>query len=214
MASKSDEQVSEPVHDLLCQALETEIGGVAVYRMAVLCAEPAELKEEWQHYLEQTERHVEIVRGIFESLGLDPEATTPGRSIVRDKAQGLVSAMRKALKDAPHMAPVVAAECVHDAETKDHQNWELIGELSKSLGGELGRLLGDAYDEVEDEEDEHLYHTRGWCRELSLASLGLPAVFPPPEEERDVKTAAEQADVEQDRKAPAKAKRTRAARTA
>jgi hypothetical protein len=214
MASKSDVRLTEPVVDLLCQALETEIGGVAVYRMAVLCAEPEELKQEWQHYLEQTERHVAIVRGMFDALGLDPEATTPGRSIVRDKAQGLVSAMRKALKDAPQMAPIVAAECVHDAETKDHSNWELIGELAKSADGELGRVLGDAYEQVEDEEDEHLYHTRGWCRELWLANLGLPAEFPPQEEERDVKTAAQQADVEQDRKLPAKAKRTRAARTA
>jgi rubrerythrin len=201
MAPKS---LEKPVHDLLCQALETEIGGVDVYRLAVLCAENDDLKEEWQKYLEQTERHVEIVRGMFASLDLDPEATTPGRAIVRDKGQALVSAMRKALKDAPDMAQVVAAECVVDAETKDHQNWELIGELSKSLTGEVARVFTEAYDEVEDEEDEHLYHTRGWCRELWLDSLGLPAVMPPPEEERDVKTAKEAADVEQERKAPKK----------
>ena len=42
-----------------------------------------------------------------------------------------------------------------------------------------------AYQQVEDEEDEHLYHTTGWSRELWIASLGLPAVLPPPEEEKD-----------------------------
>jgi hypothetical protein len=42
---------------------------------------------------------------------------------------------------------------------------------------------------VEEEEDEHLYHTTGWTRELWLGRLGLPAVLPPPEEKRDVKTA-------------------------
>jgi len=42
---------------------------------------------------------------------------------------------------------------------------------------------------VEDEEDEHLYHTTGWCRELWIESLGMPAVLPPPEEEQEVKTA-------------------------
>ena len=199
MATKS---IEEPVRDLLCQALETEIGGVAVYRMAVLCAANDALGKEWKKYLEQTERHVEIVREMFEELGLDPEATTPGRSIVRDKGQALVSAMRKALKDAPAAAPVVAAECVVDAETKDHQNWELIGELARARGGEIGRVLGAACAKVEDEEDEHLYHTRGWCRELWLASLGLPAVMPPPEEERDVKTGLEAARVEAERKTP------------
>ena len=201
--------VEKPVQDLLCQALETEIGGVAVYRMAVLCAENEELKEEWQKYLQQTERHVEIVRELLEGLGLDPEATTPGRSIVREKGQALVSAMRRALKDAPAAAQVVAAECVVDDETKDHQNWELIGELAKALGGEPGRMLGEAHAVVEDEEDEHLYHTRGWCRELWLDSLGLPAEMPPPEEEQDVKTAVDAARVEQKRKAPKKVTRER-----
>ena len=45
------------------------------------------------------------------------------------------------------------------------------------------------YEEVEDQEDEHLYHTKGWCRELWLESLGLKAVLPPPEERKHVKTA-------------------------
>jgi hypothetical protein len=172
--------------------------------MAVLCADHDELKTEWRTYLAQTQRHVEILRGVFEALGLDPEATTPGRSIVRDKGQALVSAMRKALKDAPHLAAVVAAECVVDAETKDHANWELIGELAKKLDDSLGAALADAHAQVEDEEDEHLYHTRGWCRELSLASLGLPAVFPPPEEQQDVRTAVDAAHAERARKTPSK----------
>lgn len=197
-----DKPVSQPVHDLLCQALETELGGVAVYRMAVLCADNDDLREEWQQYLQQTERHVEIVRGVFETLGLDSEATTPGRTIVREKGQCLVNAMRKALKDAPKAAQVVAAECVIDAETKDHLNWQLIGELSKRLDGEIARALGEAHAEVEDEEDEHLYHTRGWCRELWFGTLGLPAQMPPPEEKKDVKTALEAARVDANRKVP------------
>jgi hypothetical protein len=194
----------QQVIDLLCQALETEIGGVAVYRMAVLCARNAELQEEWKRYLAQTERHVEILRDLFEELSLDPEMTTPGRVIVRDKGQMLVTAMRKALKDAPLAAQIVAAECVVDAETKDHSNWQMIGELSQSLENGVGRALEHAYDQVEDEEDEHLYHSRGWCRELWLEGLGLPAVFPPPEEERDVHSAEEAADAEKTRKSPKK----------
>ena len=53
---------------------------------------------------------------------------------------------------------------------------------------------------VEDEEDEHLYHSKGWCRELWIASLGLPAVLPPPEEEKDVKSALDAAKAEEERK--------------
>ena len=75
------------------------------------------------------------------------------------------------------------------SETKDHLNWELIGQIAEKVKGPEAQILKEAYDEVEEEEDEHLYHTTGWARELWIASLGLPAVLPPPEEERDVKTA-------------------------
>jgi ferritin-like metal-binding protein YciE len=186
------------------------MGGVEVYRMAVLCARNAELKEEWTKYLAQTERHVQIVRGIFEAIGLDPEATTPGRLIVRDKGKGLVSAMQKALKDAPLAAQIVAAECVVDAETKDHLNWQLLGALAGSATGAARTALTEAYEEVEDEEDEHLYHTKGWCRELWLEALGLEAQLPPPEEERDVKSAAGAAQAEQKRKGEIEKKSRRA----
>jgi len=49
--------------------------------------------------------------------------------------------------------------------------------------------LKKAHEEVEEEEDEHLYHSMGWARELSIQALGMPAVLPPPEEEKHVKTA-------------------------
>jgi rubrerythrin len=197
------------IDDLLCQALETELGGVEIYRMAILCAKNEDLKEEWTKYLAQTQHHVEVVRGVFAALGLDPEATTPGRVIVRDKARALLSAMQKALKDAPQAAQIVAAECVVDAETKDHSNWNLIGALAENSTGVMKKVLTAAYEEVEDEEDEHLYHTKGWCRELWLESLGLPAVLPPPEEKRDVKTAGEAARAAAERKPKPKAARAR-----
>jgi rubrerythrin len=181
------------IEELLYQALETEMGGVEIYRMALLCARNEDLKEEWTKYLAQTEGHVKVVRGLFDELGLDPEATTPGRQIVRDKAKALLSAMQKALKDAPLAAQIVAAECVVDAETKDHANWELIGSLAAGSNGAMKKALTAAYDRVEDEEDEHLYHTKGWCRELWLESLGLTAQLPPIEEKRDVKTAVDAA---------------------
>jgi len=75
------------------------------------------------------------------------------------------------------------------AETKDHLNWDLIGEAAKKAKGDTARALKEAHDQVEDEEDEHLYHTAGWTRELWIESLGMPAVLPPPEEVKDVETA-------------------------
>ncbi|MEO6390734.1 MAG: hypothetical protein ABIP75_02710 [Pyrinomonadaceae bacterium] len=181
---------TEQRNELLYQALETELGGVQIYTTAITCAVNEELKEEWEKYLEQTTHHVEVVTGIFETLKLDTETETPGRSVVRHIGESLVKAMQMAKKAGdPKAAELVAAECVVLAETKDHLNWELIGEVAKKEKGEAGKALKAAHEEVENEEDEHLYHTTGWTRELWIESLGMPSVLPPPEEEKDVKTA-------------------------
>jgi len=101
-----------------------------------------------------------------------------------------VKAMEMALEAGqPAAAELVAAECIVHAETKDHLNWELLGFALKSAKGELRETLEEAHDEVEEQEDEHLYHTKGWSRELWIQALGMPAVLPPPEEAKDVKTA-------------------------
>jgi len=181
---------NEQLHQLLYEALETEMGGVQVYKTAIRCAVNEELKEEWQEYLQQTEKHVEIVRETCQKFGLDLNSETPGRQVVRHIGQSLVKAMEMALQAGkPEAAQIVAAECVVEAETKDHLNWELISEATKKLKADERKTLKNAVEQVEEEEDEHLYHTKGWCRELWLESLGLPAVLPPPEEEKDVKTA-------------------------
>ena len=180
----------EQLTELLYQSLETEIGGVQVYTTALKCALNEDLKEEWEKYLEQTQNHVEIMEEVLTSLGLDPGAETPGRQVVRHIGESLVKAMEMALQSGePAAAQLVAAECVVHAETKDHMNWELMGEAAKELKGEEAEVLADAVSEVEEEEDEHLYHSMGWTRELWIESLGMPAVLPPPEEEKDVKTA-------------------------
>jgi hypothetical protein len=57
------------------------------------------------------------------------------------------------------------------------------------LQGDRKAVLMAACEEVEDQEDEHLYHSKGWSRELWLDSLGLEAVLPPPEERQQVTTA-------------------------
>jgi len=180
----------EQLHELLYQALETERGGIQVYQTALQCTVNEELKKEWQEYLEQTEKHEHILREFFDTLHLNPEQETPGRQVVRHIGQSLVTAMEMALSVGKlEAAQLVAAECVVVAETKDHLNWELISEVADELKGTAAKALKAAYQQVEDEEDEHLYHTTGWSRELWIESLGLPAVLPPPEEEKEVKTA-------------------------
>jgi rubrerythrin len=192
--------------DLLYQALETEKGGVQIYSTALRCALNQDLREEWNKYLDQTKTHVQVVTDILRELGLNPNVETPGRKVVRYIGTSLVKAMELALRCAdPQAAQIVAAECVVLAETKDHLNWELIGELAKNT--DAAALLKPAYEQVEDEEDEHLYHTTGWTRELWIQALGMPAVLPPPEEVKKVETAIEAAKAKKSRAPKARAKK-------
>ena len=189
---------TKQMEELVLQSLEHEMGGVEVYTEAISCAVNKDLKEEWQEYLEQTLTHVEALQSICKALGLDAKRETPGREIVRGLGQSLVAAMKKAKAAGdPAAAELVACECVVLAETKDHLDWELLGKCAEQLEGPQAKALKEAYDEIEEQEDEHLYHTKGWCRELWIQSLGLKAVLPPPEEQRNVKTAIGAARAEQ-----------------
>jgi rubrerythrin len=180
----------EQLDELIYQMLETEREGIQVYETALRSVVNDELREEWEEYLEQTKNHERIVLALMEKLGLDPEQETPGRGVVRHIGESLVQAMEMARKSASaEAAQLVACEAVVQAETKDHLNWELLHEASEKASGEDKKAVTEACEQVEEQEDEHLCHSTGWCRELWIESLGLPAVLPPPEEEKEVKTA-------------------------
>lgn len=180
----------DQLNELLLQSLETERGGVQIYRTALKCAINDDLRSEWEEYLEQTTRHEQIMTDVVTTLGIDPEMDTPGRQVVRHIGESLVAAMEMALESGPpEAAELVAGECVVNAETKDHLNWELIGMAAEQADKKTAKVLAEACEEVEEEEDEHLYHSTGWTRELWLQSLGMAAVLPPPEEQKNVVTA-------------------------
>jgi rubrerythrin len=187
----------KPIEDFLLQSLEHELGGVKVYTTALTCAQNEELKGEWEDYLAETREHVAALETVCQELGVDPTEETPGRKVVRHIGGALVEAMTMAREAGdPAAAELVACECIVLAETKDHLDWSLLSRLAAELGAKAPSLLPYT-EEIEDQEDEHLYHSKGWCRELWIASLGLPAVIPPLEEQRQVKTALGAARAEQ-----------------
>lgn len=199
MAKKSP--VDASLEDLLYQALETELGGVKVYETALTCAVNEDLGKEWQQYLEQTRNHVQQVVSLLDSFGLDPEAQPPSRAVVGGIGNALVEAMKKAKATlTPAQAELVACEAVVLAETKDHTNWELLAFISKEARHTQLDAIKAAVENVEEDEDHHLYHTKGWCRELWIQALGFPAVLPPPEEVKQVETAIGASRAEQARK--------------
>jgi rubrerythrin len=188
----------DQLKELLLQSLEHECGGILVYETALKCVVNADLKQEFGKYLEQTRNHERVLLDVFRKLELDAEEASPGRAVVKSLGVALVQAMQSALEAGePEAAELVALECDVLAETKDHADWELISKCAEHATGKEKQALQDAADEVEDQEDEHLYHSKGWARELWVKSLGLKAVLPPPEERRHVTTAIGAARAEQ-----------------
>ena len=189
----------QQLKELLLQSLEHERSGVNVYETAIRCAVSEDLKHQWSVYLEQTHAHVQILEDVFRKLEIDTEEHSPGRAIVRGLGDALITAMERAKAAGGEPAAVqrVACECIVLAETKDHLNWELLTKCAAHLRGDHRRALEEACEIVEAQEDEHLYHSRGYCRELWLDSLGLPAILPPPEEMQHVRSAISAAQAQQ-----------------
>ncbi|WP_193087616.1 hypothetical protein [Advenella sp. FME57] len=177
------------LNELVLQMIETELGGEQVYRTALTCALNDDLKKEREGYLDETLKHQELAISVAKHLDLDPNTMSPGREVVKHLGESFVKAMKMAKKnDTPEAAQLVACECVVLAETKDHTNWELFGKALENMSATNKRFFKEVFDQVEQQEDHHLFHTRGWCRELWIDSLGMPAVLPPPEEVKQVET--------------------------
>ena len=98
--------------------------------------------------------------GAMQAFGLDPSAETPAAGSSVTSATRSSPQWRWLSKEGtPESAQLVAAECITLAETKDHLNWELIGETSTRCPRRGWRALREAHKEVEEQEDEHLYHS-------------------------------------------------------
>jgi hypothetical protein len=58
--------------------------------------------------------------------------------------------------------------------------------------------LKEACEEIEDEEDERIYHSKGWRSEFWIASVGMTAVSSFPEEDQGAPPAIGPARAQQE----------------
>lgn len=188
------------VEELLCQALETEIGGVRLYEAAIPAAQNAKLRKEWEQYLSETRHHEQVLRDLLNKFDIGVETETPGRTVVRHLGETLLEGIQNASGMPAGQRQIVAAEAILQAELKDHLNWSLLAKVAAEMKGREAEWLTDACDSIEPQEDHHLYHNKGWVRELWAEHLGIPAVLPPPEEKMNVSSALGAATAESSRR--------------
>ena len=122
------------VKELMLQSLEHEMGGLQGLRDGAEVRRQRGPEGRVGEVPQETEKHVQVLHDACLQLEIDPEEQTPGRKITHDMGASLVAAMEAALGAGDkEQAQCVAGECVVLAETVDHFNWQLIGEVAEKM---------------------------------------------------------------------------------
>jgi hypothetical protein len=183
---------AESLEQLVLQCIEQASVGVRLYRMALTCVVDADLNEEWSKHLRETSEQVSILEEVCAALGFEPTKDTPDRRAVRHWGDALCDGFAICRGLRAEDMERWACERIVLLETKSHLDWELLGKVACELKGPAAEILERAHDQVHEQADEHSHHARAWCRELWLKSLGMKALFPPPEERRSLTTVIRQ----------------------
>jgi len=168
--------------DKLSEFLMVEQCGWQLYRVVGARATDPELQARYQEFGQETDRHRSILTGLIRELGGDPDYVSPTARLAQAKSEAL---LQSALVSGPLSIEELEASDLENvllAETKDHADWELLGQLAEQLpNGKTKTAIEAAVAEVEPQEDEHLE----WAQ-TKLAALGLRALMDeaPPDPER------------------------------
>ena len=168
--------------DKLSEFLMVEQCGWQLYRVVESRATDKELKERYQEFGQETDRHRTILTSLIRDLGGDPDYVSPTARVAQAKSEALLQSALVSGPLSPEEREASDLENVVLAETKDHADWELLGQLAEQLpSGKARKAIEAAVAEVGPQEDEHL----GWAQ-AKLAGLGLKAIMgeSPPDPDR------------------------------
>jgi hypothetical protein len=123
-----------------------------------------------------------ILTSLIRDLGGDPDYVSPTARVAQAKSEALLQSALVSGPLSPEEREASDLENVVLAETKDHADWELLGQLAEQLpSGKARKAIEASVAEVGPQEDEHL----GWAQ-AKLAALGLKAIMgeSPPDPDR------------------------------
>jgi rubrerythrin len=170
--------------DLLSACLAHERCGVHLYRSVAGRTTDDELRAHYVEFGEETLRHVEILEELITASGGDPAYVSPSARATEKAAAGILeSTFLLAGSVDPITAELAMLEAVQLAETKDHGNWELLGQLALAMAdGPVREATVAAVDVVLAQEEKHW----GWAADtrarllFRLATGGLEMPTPAP----------------------------------
>jgi hypothetical protein len=167
---------------MLSEFLMVEQAGFQLYTVVEARARDPELKERYREFGAETSRHREILVGLIEKLGGDPNYVSPTARVAQVKGNSLLETALKSAGLSAEELELSDLHCVVLAETTDQGNWAALEAIAARLEGapDLAAPMMQALQEVGPQEEEHLGWARMKWQELCLrAVLERPA--PPPE---------------------------------
>jgi rubrerythrin len=158
--------------DKLSEFLMVEQGGFQLYKVLSERTQMEDLRAKYIEFGDETSRHREILATVIKKLGGDPGYVSPLARVAQIRAESMLNIHLVADGLSPQEEEAVGLECVLLAETKDHADWEWLGQLVASLpaGAEKDAIVA-AVEEVESQEDEHLSWAREQCALLATKML-------------------------------------------
>ncbi|HVN29109.1 MAG TPA: DUF892 family protein [Candidatus Binataceae bacterium] len=140
------------MNDFLSEMLAVEEGGEKLYAKALEELAHDDLRDKLEEFHEETQRHIELVREMMQSAGIDDSHKSPTAEAAEQKAEGLLSVeVEDHLKDLNNIENLVLAE------TKDHWDWEMLNSIAGRIeDADLKDVVRDALAEVFKQEREHL----------------------------------------------------------
>lgn len=202
--------------DLLSAAAAHERCGVHLYRSVAGRTMRPEFRERYEHFLEETTRHVELLEELISSAGGDPHYVSPAARATEKAGAGLVeSTYLLGGSIDPMTAELAMLEAVMLAEAKDHQNWELLAQVSSAMAeGDLRAQFERVTAEVLAQEEEHYGWSHAARAELLATLVGVaPDAAPSTTVEHEIdlrdKTKAELYAAAQDADVPGRSQMTK-----
>lgn len=165
------------VADIMSAALTHERCGRHLYRsVAGRTANPV-LKAKYQHFGNETERHVEVLETLVIAMGGDPNYVSPAaRATEAADARILESTFLLSGSVDLMAAEMTMLDAVLLAETIDHNNWRAMADLAGELpDGELRDQFAESVASVMADEENHLE----WAAETRLKMIRLQASSSP-----------------------------------
>jgi rubrerythrin len=155
--------------DLLSACVAHERCGAHLYRSVAGRTLEADLRRKYERFGKETREHVAKLERLITEAGGDPNYVSPAaRATERAAGAMLESTFMLSGSVDPLTAELVMLEAVMLAEAKDHDNWELLAELSAGMADTpLRALMERTATEVLAEEEEHF----GWARDTRARLL-------------------------------------------